>query len=200
MSANVQLSAEEMALVTNAEWILTKNAVIGKVYAIFGELSALQREAATAGLPPEVWTPGPKIARGEQYRGLPWVMLDYPRCFKGDEAFAIRSFFWWGHYFSVSLHLGGVYKQRYAAGLLAQWERLQQEGYWICTGEDAWQHHTGPDNYHLAAETERADWEKHLQNKSFLKIARLLPFGQWETATKKLFNFYEEMLSILARC
>ena len=35
----IQLSAEEMKLVLNGDWILTKNRVIEKVYALFGELA-----------------------------------------------------------------------------------------------------------------------------------------------------------------
>ena len=37
--AKIQLSAEELSLVQNAEWLLTKNTIIEKVYAMFGELA-----------------------------------------------------------------------------------------------------------------------------------------------------------------
>ena len=36
----IQLSAEEMQLVCNREWILTKHRIIEKVYQLFGSLSA----------------------------------------------------------------------------------------------------------------------------------------------------------------
>ena len=59
----------------------------------------------------------PKISKGENYRGLPYVMLDYPRLFGREEVLAIRTFFWWGHGFSVTLHLKGGYRERISAGI-----------------------------------------------------------------------------------
>ena len=40
MDSKLQLSDFEMELLRNSEWILTKNKVIAKVYAMFGELAA----------------------------------------------------------------------------------------------------------------------------------------------------------------
>ncbi len=34
-------------------------------------------------------------------------MLDYPRAFGRDSIFACRTFFWWGRFFSLTLHLAG---------------------------------------------------------------------------------------------
>ena len=38
--ANVKLSARELDLVNDAEFILTKNNIIAKVYELFGDLSS----------------------------------------------------------------------------------------------------------------------------------------------------------------
>jgi hypothetical protein len=46
--AKVRLSAEEMRLVTDPAWILTKNSVMGKVVAMFAEFSERWREEAEA--------------------------------------------------------------------------------------------------------------------------------------------------------
>jgi hypothetical protein len=200
MSANVQLSAQEMALVTNAEWILTKNAIIEKVYRLLGDVSALQQAylPQQACVPDGVLLTGPKISRGENYRGLPWVMLDYPRYFKKEDVFAIRSFFWWGNYFLVSLHLGGQFKTRWQQALAGQWQTLQREGWLVCMGDDPWQHYLGVGNFVPAADMGVLDWENQLAGKNFIKIGQLIPLGQWDAATGILFNFCEKMLSILA--
>ena len=92
--ANVSLSAVELQLVTDPGWILTKNGIIQKVYDLFGSLSAsyvaLAKELA---VPEELLLMPPKISRGEQYKGLPYVMLDYPRCFGKEDVLAVRTFF-----------------------------------------------------------------------------------------------------------
>ena len=94
-----------MRLVTDPAWILTKNSAIGKVVALFGELSGEWREMMGS----RVGWGDPRISRGEQYKGLPWVMLDYPRVFGKENVLAVRTMFWWGHYFTVTLHLKGEY-------------------------------------------------------------------------------------------
>ena len=104
--AKVQLSEEELQLVQNAEWLLTKNRIISKVYEMFGSLADEYRATIVnkRGLAEDVLKPAPKIFKGENYQGLPYVMLDYPRSFGKEDTFAVRTMFWWGHYFSITLH------------------------------------------------------------------------------------------------
>src|SRR5271169_1886033 len=106
MGANLRLSAEEMRLVSDPAWILTKNSIIRKVVELFAELSGQWRGMLSGIGWTEVSRGGmagswgdPKISRGEQYKGMPWVMLDYPRVFGKEDVCAIRTMFWWGHYF-----------------------------------------------------------------------------------------------------
>src|SRR5688500_20050079 len=111
--AKIQLSQEELVLVQNADWLLTKNRIIGKVYEMFGMLVAdvQMMPEKNSVLLPEIFAASPKISKGENYMGLPYVMLDYPRCFGKSDTFAIRTMFWWGNFFSVTLHLKGRYKK-----------------------------------------------------------------------------------------
>src|SRR5688572_20484305 len=109
---NVKLSKEELGMVTDAGLILTKNRIIQKVYDLFGEVSMVYQQQHDR-FPVEVVAVSPKISRGENYRGLPWVMLDYPRRFSQADVFAIRSFFWWGGFFSFTLQLKGSYLHQY---------------------------------------------------------------------------------------
>ena len=58
-------------------------------------------------LPSGSLTQGGKISKGENLQGLPYLILDYPRFKKGEELILFRTMFWWGNYFSVTLHLQG---------------------------------------------------------------------------------------------
>src|SRR5580700_4684754 len=101
--AKIRLSVEELELVENAEWILTKNRIIDKVQNLFGILAVkMKTELETISLPDEPLQTNPKISKGENYNGLPYVILDYPRLFSKENVFAIRTMFWWGNYFSVT--------------------------------------------------------------------------------------------------
>ena len=109
-----KISADEQALVANSDWIFAKNAIMAKAIALFGGLSGrLLEEWQKNDWPRELLRTPPKISKGENYKGLPWVVLDYPRLFGREDVFAIRTLFWWGNYFSVTLHLKGIYKEMF---------------------------------------------------------------------------------------
>ena len=78
--AKVTLSPKELELVNNADWILTKNLIIQKVYDLFGQVAATyQLDVArfTEFDATPTCTISPKISKGEQYQQLPYVMLDF---------------------------------------------------------------------------------------------------------------------------
>lgn len=171
--ANLQLSPEEMLLVLDPGWILTKNSVMGKVVGLMGGLSTRYREiwgdatrgadgtytvdavrgadatygagairgAGSLGIEPG----NVKISRGENYRGLPWVMLDYPRVFGREDVLAIRTFFWWGHSFSVTLHLKGTYQRLYLPVIRSRRLELAAAGFHVGVSDDEWRHEHTPE-------------------------------------------------------
>jgi len=134
--ANVKLSKDELELVTNAELILTKNRIIQKVYDLFGELSE-DYQQMSKGLDQGLLSISPKISKGENYLGLPWVMMDYPRIFSRTDVFAIRSFFWWGKFFSITLQLQGKYQQHFSAPL----QQNLNGNWWLFNSPYAWPHY-----------------------------------------------------------
>src|SRR5664279_575656 len=101
--AKIKLSEDELLLVQNAGIILTKNAIMQKAVSLFSLLAeGMKTESENAQLPVEVMVAMPKISKGEHYKGLPYVVLDYPRLFTQENIFAIRTLFWWGNYFSIT--------------------------------------------------------------------------------------------------
>ncbi len=181
--AKIWLSDEERVLVTRTDWILTKHRVIDKVYGLMGGLhqrasAILDGSALLNGRYPFA---SAKISRGEHYQGLPYVILDYPAVFSKTDIFALRSLFWWGHFFSVTLQLSGGYLAAARSPLLQKQEWLSAQGYAICTGDDPWQHHFGEDNYQPVQALPAAAYAAIIQRKSFVKIAKTFPLdGDWE--------------------
>ena len=181
--ANVKLSKEESELVTNAGLILTKNRIITKVYDLFGALSDEYRKMDRL-FPPEVLSVSPKISKGENYLGLPWVMLDYPRAFSTTNVFAVRSFFWWGNCFSITLLLQGKYKLRYQRSLENYLK--SQGGHWMVgVAIDPWQHHFEADNYQPYSKG------TDITSMPFLKLAKKIPLQQWDHS----FDFFSATFS-----
>jgi hypothetical protein len=198
-AAKIQLSAEELHLVTNEHIILTKNRIIQKVYELFGVLASGFHINQEGIFTPEIASVLPKISKGENYGGLPYVMLDYPRYFSIENILAIRTMFWWGNHFSITIHARGKFKDIVARSFLTTDESLLQEpGWYIQTAGDEWQHHY-TDSTHIAfnklSETQKKELPLTL---SFAKIAYYLPLNNWDNAAQILsarFHFITKIIN-----
>lgn len=195
--AKVTLSPKELELVTDAGWILTKNGVIRKVYTLFGQLSNMYKnelEKYPALISEQADFRSPKIAKGEQYEGLPWVILDHPRHFTSTDCFAIRSFFWWGKFCSITLQLSGSYQEKYAGCIQKYFDRAEKNSEWfIGTNEDPWQHHFEEDNYQPIEERK----ERSFLQLPFLKIAKKIPLHEWDRLPIFFEENYREIIKML---
>lgn len=170
--AKIHLSKQELELVSNKEWLFTKQLIIDKVYHLFGELHQRYRlivEEEKQFLPFEFQKPGGKISKGENYNGLPFLILDYPAMFSKENIFAVRTMFWWGNFFSIALHLSG---KNYRDGKnISQWlSFFQQKNYYISVNENEWEHDFHASNFIDI----KAINEKQLKNivkKDFFKVS-----------------------------
>jgi hypothetical protein len=199
MNNRFSLSADEMALVQNAGWIITKRRVIEKVYELFGQLSETYTlSLQEAGhIPSEVKAVSPKIYKGESYQQLPYVLLDHPRFFKGTDAFAIRSFFWWGNSFSIHLHLAGQYKIQFQQQLLQQLQAGRIDNWFSVIAEDAWQHHFEPDNYLPVQPGNYEQVTTAWQQRDFIKLGQHYPIANWDTAAHFYNTAFYSLLQFL---
>jgi len=170
-------------------WILTKHLIIGKVYALLGQWSEQVKvilEAEKEWLPEAVLHAEPRIYKGENYRQLPYVLLDHPRLFRGEDAFAVRTMFWWGNFFSLTLQLDGCYKKMFEDRLVLRSERLRSEAIFMGMGEDPWQHHFEPENYKPVHEMNETELEQAIRNKRFVKLAVKFPLEDWDILPEQL--------------
>lgn len=197
--AKIRLSAKEMELVTNADWILTKNAIIQKTKGLLEILLQRQQEILESyrtTLPIEVVSTTPKISKGENYRGLPYLVLDHPRYFNKENIFAIRTMFWWGHFFSSTLHLSGQYKQQAEERIINAYPTLNSGS--ISINDDEWEHHFDRENYVPVRELDEAGFSEQVRQKKFLKLAYAVPLHQWDDALVKLEDHFTGWLKLLA--
>lgn len=186
-SPKLALSTAEWQLAFEDQFILTKHRIIAEVYEIFGCLADAYRQQAVglAKQYPQAFAGQPKISKGEQYEQMPWVMLDYPRCFDKEGHFAIRSFFWWGHHFSIRLHVSGLYASDFSAAV----ERLGQQGWQVGQTNDPWDY-----------ELPNAHWQQlHTAPASelWLIAGKKIPVTDWAQAFQFYVAAYAELMTVL---
>jgi len=178
--AKIQFSEDELKLVSNANVILTKNHIIQKVYGLFGTLASDYCLRHFSNLPSIVTGIAPKISRGEQYGGLPYVMLDYPRYFTKEDIFAIRTMFWWGNHFSIALHLKGSFKWQLEDSIIEDDRFSEGEKWYIQVSGDEWQHHPTGDSHGLLADFRRKKEKRNIKKSGFVKICYYIPIAEWK--------------------
>jgi hypothetical protein len=192
-SPKIQLSPAEERLVQNADVILTKNRVMEKMKGLLESVQARMQETTFSN--PYAFAVPPKISRGENYLGLPYLVLDYPRIFTQDAVFAIRSFFWWGRFFSSTLQLSGHYKEEALPKITSACTTFSNHH--IGVNADPWQHHFESSNYLPITGMEHESLKKLLEQHGHVKLATKLPVEAWQHAETFLFENWKLYLEML---
>lgn len=196
----ITLSEDELALVTNADWILTKQLITQKVYALLSAQIPAIRSALLnrqTHLPAAVIQSVPKIYKGESYLQLPYVMLDYPRCFDKEDIFAIRTMFWWANFFSITLHLSGKYKCFLKEDVYKN-ELLKGNNFFVGVNDNQWQHHFNEDNFLPYDKLTTGQQIKSFEKNKFIKLALKFDLQQWSTMDTLLNDGYKKIAALIS--
>jgi hypothetical protein len=198
-TAKVRLSKEEMELIIRSDWILTKNQLLQKVNLLLSGVQIhLQPLLSThVLLPEEIITSSPKISKGENYLGLPWLILDYPRFFNKEDVFAVRNLFWWGNFFSTTFHLAGRYKTAYETKINDSFELFKENDFYFCINEDQWEHHFETGNYAPMSVFTHSSFKEMISKKTFVKLAKKIPLEEWNNVEKKMVAISSQIINAL---
>jgi hypothetical protein len=193
----IQFLPAEMELVSSPDIILTKNAILQKIKSFFEEVQMKQQDILkkySSPLLEEVIKISPKISRGENYKGLPWLVLDNPRHFQHNNIFAIRTMFWWGNFFSITLHVSGNNKNDLLKNLTQNASLLAKNDFYIYNGTKEWEHDIDPDSYKKLSAINEDELQKIFSANSFLKLAVKFTVESLEAVEDKLLRNYELLI------
>ena len=194
----IQFSDREIDLLSNAEIILTKNKALEKVKAMLEEVAEMQMDfisKKTLLLNMNIFKTPAKISKGENYLGLPYLVLDYPRNFSNHNIFAIRTMFWWGRSFSTTLHLSGEYLQM-REQVSQHFKLLQAADFLVCINQDQWVHHFEDSNYKAVRLMNEKEFGAILEELPHIKIAANWPLSDWHDAATNLFEGWKKLMAI----
>jgi len=177
----------------DVDFLLTKITILEKVKAIFLETETLLRKKVEPEFALHIPSHKGKISRGENYHQLPYIVLDYPAYFSRENIFTFRTLFWWGHFFSATLHLQGSHLHALRPKLTDRFDLLLNQDIFICIGSTPWEYHYGVDNYQPLG----VEHLPFLQQTEFLKLSRKYPLDDWQVIPKKVVSFFEIIQNVL---
>lgn len=196
--SKIQLSPLELSLVCDAEIILTKNRIIKKAIALLAEVQTVVCQLQDSDPLPSPLGINPKISKGENYLGLPYAVLDYPRVAKEGNLFFIRSMFWWGNFFSSTLHLAGSYREEGIQKIAESYYRLARHQYYIGIAADPWIHHFLEDNYKPISDLSPTAFRELLKQQEHIKIAAKWPLEDWTLAATKFVESWKLLMRLVS--
>jgi hypothetical protein len=197
-------SEEEMNAVTDIRFFFVKHEVTRKIMELFG---SLEKELAMriSDYPflmkkeLQIREKG-KTFRGENYRQLPYVLLDFPRVFTTTTVFSFRSMFWWGNEFSFTLHLQGQALDNFRENIRREIQSLKSQGFYFGVNDTPWEYTFDKKNYRPLDELIYQDLEglrNLISTKHFLKLSRKLELNKYKEATQFGVETFTSLMNIL---
>ena len=196
--SKIQLSEEEMQLVRNKGWILTKQKITAGVYDIFGGVSEKMQQWVQNNktIPAAINHLSAKISKGEQYESLPYVVLDYPRYFSREDVFAIRTFFWWGNYFTSTLHIKGRYKDELIKKIRSAITMGKFDNCYLSLTGNEFDFNVEGSSYQLIQKENHQAMAAAMVRASFIKISTRISFDEWNRSGEMLWESFQSYMTV----
>lgn len=175
------LQPKELALIQTDEFFKMKQSATETIMAELAILKDKIQETAlhqSINYPEKIDTDLGKISKGENYKGLPYLILDYPRLFSQEGVLAFRTMFWWANGFYFTFHISGVYLERYEQALDKAFESWQKQDIFYYQNDDEWQHEVTAPYYFPIENISKVALMKLVKKQGYLKLARKLSLKQ----------------------
>jgi hypothetical protein len=187
----------EKQIISDTEFLKTKFLIINKIENFFEDLREMlsaRIDESTFIFPPDIDTRYGKIFRGENYRLLPLVVLDYPKLFSKDDTFTFRTMFWWGNFFSSTLHLEGKSLTHYRDKIIANLPKYLDEQFYVCVNDTPWEYHYESSNYVLL----NLENLHLLHDSKFIKLSKKFKLEHYNDLPNLSSDFLNTILNILS--
>ena len=185
MQTKVILSEEEKITIGNTNFFSVKREIISKIANLLGEVGNSKHlieswKNILANEDEKIFEP--KVSKGENYLGLPYLILDFPKKFEDENQFAVRSFFWWGKYFASFLLISGDDLENFLPTILSNYSLLVEYELFVSTNDDRWIHSIDNDYYSEIKNLSKEEFENTIKKMGYLKLATILPLEKIENA------------------
>lgn len=170
----INFTSYEQCIMKDTDFLLAKREITVKITGIFEELAKiLSSEQVYESLSEKlnIQFQGAKISKGENYRGLPYIVLDHPRFFDKNNIFTFRTMFWWGNSYSFTLHVQGKFLEAIKKDSFKKLKDFSKTIY-ISAGNSPWEYHYEEENYILLNRENAEKLFNESLAKGFIKHSR----------------------------
>lgn len=204
MKKQPALNSQQLEYLHDTSFLLEKRKISSSLQQLLASteraLVELVKKEEPKSVPENTLKTAGKISRGENYRGLPYFVLDYPRLLKQDNIFSFRTMFWWGNFFSCTLHLQGTslefHRNNLRASLLTLKDSALLAGTYLCVNKTPWEYHYGKDNY-LPLHSFNPEALSATLDKDFLKVSRKMELKDYMNIKDFATSSFTDFLSLL---
>ncbi|WKK84798.1 hypothetical protein QYS48_22215 [Marivirga arenosa] len=190
-------TTQELDLASDPTILLIKYRMMEKVWDYLEEIHKEFRthlKKISTHIPKEINLNHGKISKGENYKRLPYSILDYPAYFSKEDIFAYRTMFYWGNFFSSTFHLQGDYLNKFGDLFIDHFK--SDESTYFCINRKPWDYHYEKSNYvkfHTLSLTEISD---HIDETGFIKISKKFPVEEMPERKEDVLSFLLEGLEL----
>lgn len=193
-----KFTTQELDLASDSTILLVKYRIMEKVWDFLEDMQIEIRELLNSfkgKLPAELNLQHGKISRGENYKRLPFMMLDFPAFFTKEDILAFRSMFYWGNFISSTFHLQGSFVKEYGIALIDRFRN--SESIYFCVNNSPWEYDYNSNNYVLLKEMGSEEIEDHLQHTDFIKLSIKFLVEEMPERRQDLISFLLEGLKVI---
>lgn len=193
------LDNKQLAYLKDQDFLKSKQVISEK---ITSELSGVEERlkeiirGSDFDYPNGTFTKSGKISKGENYKGLPFFILDYPRLFLHEDMFNYRVMIWWGNEISCSLLLLGRSYEKYRKTLSNNKTALND--FFFCVNESPWEYHFERSNFVPISEMDDSSFQNSLNQRAFIKFAIKYPLEKLDELKSLSCETYKKFLTLLS--
>jgi hypothetical protein len=169
-----RFSADEIGLIADRQFFLTKAEIMRKIRGSLEELFRGLKEdlnglelAAPPGFDPDKF----QFVKGEHLNHYPYQYLDFPKHFDGDTKFTFRSLFWWGHHFVFAWMFEGAGLLQYKQNLINRYHQVAGRDVHLSLAPSLWDWRRGEGYTMPLTHDRKSQVSAVLSGRPFFKIA-----------------------------
>ena len=174
----VMLSKDQIDFLSTKEFFQLKKEADEKVgsllYSTQGFIQSLWNTQNEWHLPSEASKKPGKVSKGNNYKGFPYQVFDYPSVFNERGIFSFRVVVWYGNFFSVNLILTKSFLEFFQPQL----QKLAGKGIKLLINENIWETDLSSSPFISVEEVHMGNVEEYFKKNESIRLFREFSMNQ----------------------